>query len=82
MYFIVGFTKDGRPHVFVVVDGWALDNGAIEPRIFPEKDVKKYMRQWWIYTGTLPEKATLRIVDPERYKEDQQSEHQEVHQSD
>lgn len=62
VYFIVGFTKEGRPHAFVVVDGWALDNGAITPRVFPETNIKMYMRQWWI-RESLPRKAHLRITE-------------------
>ena len=62
VYFIVGFTNGRRPHVFVVVDGWAIDNGAISPRIFLEDDITKHMRQWWI-EDDLPRKAYLRITE-------------------
>jgi len=67
IYFIVGFTNNGRPHAFVVVDGWAIDNGALEKRVFPESDIDKYMRKWWI-ENTLPARATLRI-DEHGHKE-------------
>ena len=62
VYFIVGFTNGRQPHVFVVVDGWAIDNGAISPRIFLEDDITKHMRQWWI-EDDLPRKAYLRITE-------------------
>ena len=61
-YFVVGFTLSGRPHVFIVVDGVALDNGAVSPRVFPEQDIKKHMRKWWI-VDRLPKKAVLVFKD-------------------
>lgn len=67
IYFVVGFSRDGRPHAFVVVDGWAIDNGALDKRIFHESEIQKYMRKWWI-ENTLPARATLRI-DEHGHKE-------------
>lgn len=59
-YFVVGYSRHGSPHVFIVVDGWAIDNGHLKPSVFSEKDIAKTMQRFWI-VSSLPKKATITI---------------------
>lgn len=66
-YFVVGFSIKNQPHVFIVVDGWAIDNGHLGERVFQETEIESYMIQWWI-VEKLPKNAVLRI-DKDGHKE-------------